>query len=124
MKFIFSCLLTVLFIGARAQSDSLTEYTGTYRFPDGSPTPEVEISVQDGSLYASSTIGSAAMVRKSKDTFNIPTYYNALVYFVRNNDGKVNRIHVEAEDTVLDGDKQAPPFARIQQRQLYLAKLR
>ena len=104
-------LLSVISVGANAQTSSkpdtasLVEYKGTYKFPPGSATESVEITIRDGSLYGTSTIGAATLVRVSKDTFNLQEY-NGLAYFSRNAKKQVNHIHIEAGDVILDGDKE------------------
>ena len=106
MKLSLILLLCLAYNMLQAQSDTaLKEYTGQYKFPDGSAAPSVEISIVDGALFASATIGSAAMVRQARDTFSIPSY-NGMAYFFRDGAGKVNRIRVEVSDLILEGDKQ------------------
>lgn len=101
---------------AGAQADtSLHEYKGVYKFPEGSATPSVEISIQNGSLYANSSIGSATLTRIAKDTFSIPEH-NGMAYFSRNGDGKVKGIRVEVGDLLLEGDKEPAANAWLQRR--------
>lgn len=97
--------MILLAFTARAQ-ESLEEYKGVYKFREGSPTPSVEVSVQDGNLYASSTIGSAALARVGKDTFSIPDY-SGMMYFYRNDKGVVISTKVEVNNLVLEGEKQS-----------------
>jgi len=104
---------------ALAQDSTLNEYKGIYKFKEGSPTPSVEISIQDGALYASSTIGSASMSRVSKDTFGIPDH-NGVAYFYRNAEGKVNSIRIEVADMILEGDKEAVSIAIAKRKRGYL----
>jgi hypothetical protein len=99
LTFFFFCSVAVF-----AQQDtSLQEYTGVYKFPDGSVVASVEIVVNNGSLLAKSSLGDAPMEKITKDTFSFPTY-NGMGYFVRTA-GKVTGIHIEAQDTILDGKK-------------------
>ena len=69
-KFLFLIFLSLYSYFAFAQDSALYEYKGLYKFPEGSATPQVEISIQDGALFASSTIGSASFTKISKDTFH------------------------------------------------------
>ena len=111
------------FVSINAQQDStLKEYTGVYKFPDGSPFPSVEITIQDGSLFGSSANGSATLTRMSKDTFSI-TSYNGMVYFKRNADGKVKGIKIELPDVSVEGDKEGAMGLLINQKSnFYLSK--
>jgi hypothetical protein len=117
----FLVLLSLLFCSyfAFAQDTTLNEYKGTYKLKEGSPTPSVEISIQNGVLYASSTIGSASLSKVSKDTFSIPDH-NGVAYFYRNAEGKVNSIRIEVADMILEGDKEAASVAITRRKRSYL----
>lgn len=109
--------LLFLFALAGAQTDtSLHEYKGIYKFPEGSATPSVEITIQNGALYANSSIGSATLTRMAKDTFSIPEH-NGMAYFSRNGEGRVKGIRVEVGDLLLEGDKDPAASAWLQRRQ-------
>ena len=59
MKKIFLSLFILFgFITGNAQTDSLQQYTGKYKFPDGSPVAEITVSADNGALMASSAMGS------------------------------------------------------------------
>ena len=118
-KFILIGLLTSCFVFVRAQKDSLSEYTGTYKFPEGNVVPTVDITVQDQALFVTSNMGSAAMPHVSKDTFSIPEYYNAVVYFIRDQQGKVVKIHIEANGTTVEGQRQGGSIAFAKPRRRY-----
>lgn len=115
MKQVFAVLLTLAVFSASAQDTTLTAYKGIYRFAEGSPTTSVEISIQNDALYANSTIGSAALVRVNKDTFDIPDY-NGVVYFFRDEAGKIKSIRIEVEDLVLEGNKDTANMALIERK--------
>jgi hypothetical protein len=85
-------------------ADSLKEYTGVYKFPAGSEMTSVEITIVNGGLFGTSNLGSGALVRVNKDTFSIPEH-NGSVYFSRNAEKKVARIHLEVGELILDGEK-------------------
>lgn len=111
MKNFFSFLLFCFsFCFVSAQDSTLMEYKGTYKFTEGSATPSVEISIQDGALFANSTIGSAFMTKVSKDTFSIPEH-NGMVFFYRNTEGKIKHIKIEVAGMVLEGDKEPAALA-------------
>jgi len=118
MRKTFLCLIAILFcFAATAQTDTtLKEYTGSYKFPEGSAAPSVEISIQGNELYANASIGSASLTRISKDTFSIPAY-GGMTYFTRDEAGKVKGIRVEVGDLVLVGTKETSmPMAFLYRR--------
>ena len=100
-----ACFCTFQFVNAQ-QDTTLKEYVGTYKFPDGSPVPSVEITIQDGNLFGNSANGSATLVKMSKDTFSIPSF-SGMAYFKRNADGKVNGIKIELTDVTMEGEKES-----------------
>lgn len=116
-KLICLAIILPLFAGLYAQTkdSALIEYKGVYRFPDGSVVTSVEITVDNGSLVASSTMGSATLEKITKDTFNL-TVYNGTVYFTRNTDGKVDGIKILVQDIVLEGKKEGGNIAFIRRR--------
>jgi hypothetical protein len=101
-------------------ADSLKEYTGTYKFPAGSEMTSVEITIVNGGLLGTSNMGSGSLVRVNKDTFSIPEH-NGSVYFLRNAEKKVNRIHIEVGEMILDGikDDASSFYQRLQPGRLY-----
>lgn len=88
-----------------AQDTTLNEYVGTYKFPEGSVVTSVDIKIENGALMASSSAGSSALEKISKDTFNLVTYSGTVV-FTRNGDKQVNGIKIEVQDTILEGKKE------------------
>ncbi|HYK55080.1 MAG TPA: hypothetical protein VEV15_01275 [Flavisolibacter sp.] len=117
-KFLFLFVLSISSYFALAQDSTLTEYKGIYTFKEGSPAPSVEISIRDGALYASSTIGSASLSRISKDTFSIPDH-NGVAYFYRT-EGKVKSIRIEVADLILEGDKDSASIAITRRKRTYV----
>lgn len=95
-----------------AQDTTLNEYVGTYTFPEGGPVTSVDVKLENGSLVASSTAGSSAMEKVSKDTFNLVTY-DGKVYFTRDSAKKVNGIKIEVQDTILEGKKESVDLALL-----------
>jgi uncharacterized protein DUF3471 len=104
MFFILFSLSAFIITHAQTAVDSLKEYTGTYKFPAGSEMTTVEITIQDGALFGASNLGSAALVRVNKDTFSIPAH-DGTIYFSRNAEKKVVKIHIEVGEMILDGEK-------------------
>jgi len=113
MKSFFLLLLSIsLVYMAQAQAkdstskdSTLKEYTGNYKFPEGSYLTAIEVSIKDGKLYASSDKGASPLEQKAKDTFAF-TNYNGMAYFFRNSDGKVARMKIDVEDILLEGNKE------------------
>ncbi len=121
-KFLFLFVLCIAGYFAFAQDSTLTDYKGVYIFKGGSPTPSVEISIQEGVLFASSTIGSVALIRVNKDTFSIPDH-NGVAFFYRNDQGRVKSIRVEVADLILEGDKDSTSIAITRRKRTYVTKL-
>src|SRR5690349_3729954 len=84
--------------------DSLKEYTGKYKFQEGSPVPEITLSIQNGVLFANSPMGSSEFKRIEKDIFEVVAY-SGIATFKRNDQSKVNGVKIEVDGTVLEGTK-------------------
>ena len=100
-------LLTSSFILSAQQSpkpDSLKEYVGKYKFPEGSDVTEIRIVVENGALWAKSDKGDSELRRIEKDTFEVVTYTGTAT-FKRDEKGKVNGLHIAVGDLVMDGKK-------------------
>jgi len=95
-----------LFLVSNAQDTTLNEYLGTYTFPDGSVVPTVEITLENGGLMASSSAGSSALEKVSRDTFNLVAF-SGTVYFLRDGGHKIDSIKIQTEDVLLEGKKQS-----------------
>jgi hypothetical protein len=109
--FLFFFAMASFFI-LQAQSpavDSLKEYTGKYKFPDGSPVTEVNLTIENGVLFGSSAMGSSEFRRIEKDVFEVVAY-SGTATFKRNDQSKVNGVKIEVEDTVLEGTKSEDAF--------------
>jgi len=84
--------------------DSLTEYTGKYKFPDGSDVTEIRVVVENGALWAKSDKGDSELRRIEKDTFEVVTYTGTAT-FKRNKKGKVKGLHIAVGDLIMDSIK-------------------
>ena len=93
------------FIFLNAQDTTFNEYMGTYTFPEGSAVPTVAITIENGALLASSSAGSSALEKISKDTFNLVSY-SGTIYFLRNSQNKIDSIKIETQDVILQGKKE------------------
>jgi hypothetical protein len=85
--------------------DSLTQYTGKYIFPEGSVVTEIDVTIENGGLKTNSPAGSSTLTQLGVDSFLIVEYSGTAV-FKRNEEKKVNAVHIEAAGYVLDGKKQ------------------
>jgi len=97
--FIFNCINA-----QNAPADSLKEYTGKYKFTEGTPFSEVTIILQNGTLTASSEAGSSDLKRREGDTFDIVAYGGTAV-FKRNEEKKIKKLQVQVDDLDVEGDK-------------------
>jgi hypothetical protein len=106
MKKLFLLLLLMpVFISVTAQDDPLKEYTGVYKFPDGSPITSVEVKLENGVLVGYSTMGSSVLEKIGKDTFSVVAY-NGMAYFSRDSNSEVNGVRIEVQDLILEGKKE------------------
>lgn len=105
-KLFLSLFVSVSFLAASAQTDSLHQYTGTYVFADGSPVPSVDVTLADGGLSMNSAAGNSSLTQLGVDSFLIVQFSGTAV-FKRGEDTKVNAVHIEAAGYIMDGKKQA-----------------
>ncbi|MFI5133362.1 MAG: DUF3471 domain-containing protein [Chitinophagales bacterium] len=84
--------------------DSLQQYTGKYKFPDGSIVTEITVTIENGVLYANSVMGNAELRKIDKDLFEI-TGYNGSAGFKRNSEGKVSGVQIIVGDIDIEGSK-------------------
>ena len=92
---------------ANAQSspaDSLKEYTGKYKFPDGTPFTDVTIAIENGGLTATSAAGASELKRREGDVFDIVAYGGTAI-FKRNDDKKIVKLQVQVNDLDVEGEK-------------------
>ncbi|RYY59277.1 MAG: hypothetical protein EOO05_13760 [Chitinophagaceae bacterium] len=106
-KFLFSAVLLMTVYIASAQVDSLQEYTGKYKFPDGSPVTVVTISIANGALYAEAEVGGSPLTRIGADVYSVDAF-GGVATFKRNTDKKITGVKIEVEDTVMEGTKTEP----------------
>src|SRR5438552_12030755 len=112
-RVIFSFFLTTCLVYVQAQADtSLKQYTGTYKFPEGSVVPSVEVTTENGGLMISSAQGSSPLERISKDTFDLVAY-SGKVYFLRNAESKIDSIRIEVQDVILEGRKDSSSIGGV-----------
>ena len=118
-KALLSLLICTVTLVVNAQDTTMNEYKGKFKFPDGSLVPEVEITLTDNVLTISAVLGSAPMEKMKKDTFTIPSYGNAMVYFGRDADGKISTIKIDTGTDVMEGKKVPASFAILNRKYIW-----
>ena len=106
MKRIFGLFLFLTgFLAVNAQSDSLDIYSGKYKFPEGSPVTEITITVENGTLMASSAMGNSEFKKTdSKDVFEIVSF-GGTATFKRNDENKVVGLLIQVQDITMEGTR-------------------
>ena len=94
----------ILYAQQTPSTDSLKEYTGKYKFPEGSVVTEVNIVLENGILQATSMMGNSELKKIEKDLFEVVAY-SGTAQFKRGQEGKVNGVKIEVDDLILDGTK-------------------
>ncbi|MFN8290412.1 MAG: hypothetical protein U0U70_09155 [Chitinophagaceae bacterium] len=104
-KLLLSLSFIVAFSALHAQTDSLQEYTGKYKFPDGSPVAEIGVVLENGVLTATSVMGNSELKKTdNKDVFEIVAYAGTAT-FRRTEEGKVKGMRVQVQDVDMEGTK-------------------
>ena len=104
LLFFAVCSSFILSAQQTPKTDSLKEYTGKYKFPQGSEVTEVTVVVENDTLWVNSDKGNSELSKIEKDVFEVVTYTGTAT-FKRDENGKVNGIHFEVGNLVLDGKK-------------------
>lgn len=87
-----------------SQADK-AQYTGNYKFPDGSVVPLITVSLEDSALVMNSSAGASPLSHIKDDEFNIVNF-NGTAVFKRNAEAKISAVHIEAMGYILDGTKE------------------
>jgi len=86
-------------------SDStLQQFTGKYKFPEGSVVSEVDVMVDAGVLVMSSPAGSSPLEKREEDLFFI-VQYQGTAKFNRDTNKKVVGVTINAMGYVLEGTR-------------------
>lgn len=105
-KFILSILVLVSFVAVNAQQDTtLQKYIGKYKFPDGSPVTEINVTIENGVLTATSAMGSTELKKTETEHVFEVVVYSGLATFKKNTEGKINGVQIVVGDMTLDGTK-------------------
>ena len=103
--FITTIVLMSAFIVTAQTDTTLQQYTGKYKFPDGSPVTEITLAVDNGLLIASSAMGSTEFKKTSTaDVFEIVAY-GGTATFKRNPESKITGVTIVAGDLTLEGTR-------------------
>ena len=105
MKKIFLSLFILFgFLTVNAQTDSLQQYTGKYKFPDGSPVTEITLAIDNDVLMASSAMGSTEFRKTSTvDVFEVVAYGGTATF--KRTEGKVTGVQILVGDINIEGTK-------------------
>ena len=103
-KILLSLFVTVSFLTVSAQTDSLQQYTGKFKFPDGSPVTEITMTVDNGVLMAASAMGSTEFKPTSTaDVFEIVAYGGTATF--KRTEGKITGVTIQVGDVNIEGTK-------------------
>ena len=115
---------TMVVQAQQSPSDStLKEYTGKYKFPEGSVVMEVTVSLENGNLTMASQVGVSALEKQGEDTYTI-VQFQGTAKFNRDSNRKIIGVSIVAMGYQLEGTKTdaapqstafqlSPVFARI-----------
>ena len=98
---LFSTLLLGVFITIQAQDTTLTQFTGKFKFAEGSPVQEVVINADNGTLVATSAMGSFVLQKTGEDQFLIADFQAPVVY-KRDSNRKVIGLTISVSGMVLE----------------------
>jgi len=105
MKKMFLAFLMIgFFVAVRAQDTTLQQYTGKYKFPDGSVVTEINVTIEGGVLTSNSSAGTSVLEKLATDTFSVVSFQGTAV-FTRDANKKVNGVIVDAMGYHLEGTK-------------------
>lgn len=89
-----------------AQTDSLQQYTGKFKFPEGSPVTEITVVLENGVLTATSAMGNSELKKGAdKDVFEIVAY-SGIATYKRNPEGKIISLQIQVQDINMEGTKE------------------
>ncbi len=103
-KLFLSLIVLTVFLTVNAQTDSLQQYTGKYKFPDGSVVTEITVTLDSTMLTVSSAMGSSELKRVEGDVFEIVAY-GGTATFKRNAENKIGGVQILVGDINMEGTK-------------------
>ena len=109
-KMFLSFLVMSFFVAVHAQDSTLQQYTGKYRFPDGSVVTEIAVTIEGGVLTSNSSAGTSALEKLGVDTFSVVSFQGTAV-FKRDESKKIVGVVIDAMGYHLEGTKDAAALA-------------
>ena len=117
---LLSTLLLGVFISIQAQDTTLTQFTGKFKFAEGSPVQEVVINADNGTLVATSAMGSFVLQKTGEDQYFIADFQAPVVY-KRDSNRKVIGLSISVSGMVLEAVKvEATSF--VDEKMLYFTR--
>jgi hypothetical protein len=83
---------------------SLRQYTGTYKFPEGSVVAEIAVLIDGGGLVMSASAGTSPLEKREEDVFFI-VQFQGTAKFNRDANKKVVGVTINAMGYVLEGTR-------------------
>ena len=88
---------------------SFQQYTGKYKFPEGSVVTEVNVVLEGDALQITSVLGSSPLEKREEDLFAI-IEFDGTARFNRDNNRKVVGVTINAMGYVLEGTRTESGF--------------
>lgn len=95
--------ISLTFLATAQQDTTLQQYTGKYKFPEGSVVTEVTVAIENGVLLANSPMGSSELKKTEADVFEIVAYGGTATF--KRTEGKVSGVQMIVGDIILEGTK-------------------
>jgi hypothetical protein len=102
--FFLSLVVMISYLAVNAQTDSLKQYAGKYKFPDGSPVTEVTVTLDSTGLTINSALGSSELKKTEGDVFEVVAY-GGTATFKRNAENRITGVQILVGDINLEGTK-------------------
>lgn len=83
---------------------SLQQYTGKYKFPEGSVVAEIAVLIDGGGLVMSASVGTSPLEKREEDVFFI-VQFQGTAKFNRDANRKVVGVTINAMGYVLEGTR-------------------
>jgi hypothetical protein len=106
-KLIVTASFLIMVVVGFAQQDSLQQYVGKYKFPDGSVVTEVTVVVENGGLMMNSSAGSSALTKDAGEDAFIIVAFQGVAQFKRDANKKIVGVSINAMGYQLEGTKES-----------------
>ena len=105
-KFLLSVIVLFSFLSINAQNDStMQKYTGKYKFPDGSPVTEINVTIESGILTATSAMGTTELKKTGTENVFEIVVYGGTATFKKDTEGKITGVQIVVGDLNMEGVK-------------------